>query len=300
MPSMTEKVIRPRNVEWHFAVKTKIKRPARIPKKKRKSQRLQNLIEKTKGSSNKRSKETEPESPSSPPQAPKKRVDMISWGQKAIHLTESRDMPKEEYASTLRLLSADLHRRVRCVAMYGDLPTVTLSTYFDTRYIFELTFQCHQFEVYQHHVSEVMIVLLKSGQSASQEEAVEEMKDCRSITQNWCRSTVMPERGPSIFQDRLKPRSHTKSMGNPCRLVLDMSRSGLTVPGRLVTAIGERVQSVPLIKSMARIDTERMQWEEDGWPDSTSYGQDSHKGRGAWEGSFMGVGNDPVMVFDHG
>ncbi|KAF2570484.1 hypothetical protein F2Q70_00002797 [Brassica cretica] len=40
-------------------------------------------------------------------------------------------------------------------------------------------------------------------------------------------------------------------------------------------------------------------WEEEGWPDSTSYGQDSLKGRGAWEGSFMGVGNDPVMVFHH-
>ncbi|KAF2584477.1 hypothetical protein F2Q70_00036159 [Brassica cretica] len=66
----------------------------------------------------------------------------------------------------------ELHRRVRCLAMDGDFPT--------------------------------------SGQSASQEEAVEEMKDCRSITQHWCRSTVMPERGPSIFQDLLKPRSHTK------------------------------------------------------------------------------------------
>ncbi|KAF3602308.1 hypothetical protein F2Q69_00037674 [Brassica cretica] len=30
-------------------------------------------------------------------------------------------------------------------------------------------------------------------------------------------------------------------MGNPCGLVLDMSRSDLTVPGRLVTAIGEGV-----------------------------------------------------------
>ena len=39
--------------------------------------------------------------------------------------------------------------------------------------------------------------------------------------------------------------------------------------------------------------------EEEGWPDSTSYGQDSLKGRGAWEGSFMGVENDPVMVIDH-
>ncbi|XP_013669173.2 uncharacterized protein LOC106373560 [Brassica napus] len=35
---------------------------------------------KTKGSSNKRSWETEPETPSSPLPAPKKRVDMISWG----------------------------------------------------------------------------------------------------------------------------------------------------------------------------------------------------------------------------
>ncbi|KAF2535692.1 hypothetical protein F2Q68_00021960 [Brassica cretica] len=41
-------------------------------------------------------------------------------------------------------------------------------------------------------------------------------------------------------------------------------------------------------------------WEEKGWPNSTSYGQDSLKGRDVWEGSFMGVGNDPVMVFDHG
>ena len=30
-------------------------------------------------------------------------------------------------------------------------------------------------------------------------------------------------------------------MGNPCGLVLEMSRSGLTVTGRLVTAIGEWV-----------------------------------------------------------
>ncbi|KAF3500071.1 hypothetical protein F2Q69_00040853 [Brassica cretica] len=154
-------------------------------------------------------------------------------------------------------------------------------------------------------------------------------------------------------------------MGNPCRLVLDMSRSGVTVPGHLVTVIGERVQSIPLIKSMAKIDTEGMQWlrcnhpffykrqaspclcrharassytlkhkenrenkeswsdptsktksglkaikrqfwerskekEEEGWPDSTSYGQESLKERGVWEGSFMGVGNDPVMVSDHG
>ncbi|KAF2591934.1 hypothetical protein F2Q70_00039661 [Brassica cretica] len=46
--------------------------------------------------------------------------------------------------------------------------------------IFELDFQCHRFEVNQHHVAEVMHGLLKSCQSASREEAVEGMKDCRS------------------------------------------------------------------------------------------------------------------------
>ncbi|KAF3522332.1 hypothetical protein F2Q69_00047511 [Brassica cretica] len=40
-------------------------------------------------------------------------------------------------------------------------------------------------EVNQHHVAEVMHVLLKSGQSASREEAVEEMKECRSMKQHW-------------------------------------------------------------------------------------------------------------------
>ncbi|KAF3577176.1 hypothetical protein DY000_02032835 [Brassica cretica] len=70
----------------------------------------------------------------------------------------------------------ELHRRVRCLAMDGDLTTV--------RFSFELAFQCHRFGVNQHPVAEVMPVLMKNGQSASQEEAVEEMKDCRSITQH--------------------------------------------------------------------------------------------------------------------
>ena len=73
-----------------------------------------------------------------------------------------------------------------------------------------LAFQFHWFEVNKHPVPKVMLVVLKGGQSASQEEAVEEMKDCWSITQHWCRSTVMPKCGPSIFQDVLKPRSHNK------------------------------------------------------------------------------------------
>ena len=108
------------------------------------------------------------------------------------------------------LFSVELHRRVRCLAMYGDLPTVRLTSSSCTRYSFELAFQCRQFEVNQHPVAEVIPVLLKNGQFASREEVVEEMNDCRSMTQHWCQSTMIPERGPSVFQDRLKPRSHTK------------------------------------------------------------------------------------------
>ncbi|KAG5375290.1 hypothetical protein IGI04_039886 [Brassica rapa subsp. trilocularis] len=58
--------------------------------------------------------------------------------------------------------------------------------------------------------SKVMTVLLKSGLSHSREEAVEEMKECRSLTDPWCGSMVMKEAGPSIFQDRLRPISHHK------------------------------------------------------------------------------------------
>ena len=50
--------------------------------------------------------------------------------------------------------------------------------------------------------------LLKNGMSASREKTVEEMKDCRSTTDLWCPSTVIPEDGLSLFHDRLKPRSH--------------------------------------------------------------------------------------------
>ena len=48
-----------------------------------------------------------------------------------------------------------------------------LSPSFDTRYRFKLAFQCHRFEVNQTVRSEVMPVLLNSGQSVSGEEAVE-------------------------------------------------------------------------------------------------------------------------------
>ncbi|KAF3523785.1 hypothetical protein F2Q69_00049418 [Brassica cretica] len=61
------------------------------------------------------------------------------------------------------LLSVELHRRVRYLAMDGDLSNVILSSYFNRRYSFEFDFQCHQFEVNRHPVAEVMLVLLKSG-----------------------------------------------------------------------------------------------------------------------------------------
>ncbi|KAF2611453.1 hypothetical protein F2Q70_00012128 [Brassica cretica] len=86
--------------------------------------------------------------------------------------------------------------------MNVDLSTLRLSPYFYTRYSSEVSFQCRWSEVNKNHVAKVMLVLLKSGQSALQEEAVEEMKDCRSMKQQWCRSTVMPEYGLSIFYDR--------------------------------------------------------------------------------------------------
>ncbi|KAF2542523.1 hypothetical protein F2Q68_00030318 [Brassica cretica] len=92
--------------------------------------------------------------------------------------------------------------------MDGDLPTVRPSPSFDTRYSFELDFQRHRFEINQHPVANVMPVLLKSGQSASREEVVEEMKDSRSILHHWCRSTVIPENRTSMFCDQFRPRSH--------------------------------------------------------------------------------------------
>ncbi|KAF3557370.1 hypothetical protein F2Q69_00013039 [Brassica cretica] len=99
--------------------------------------------------------------------------------------------------------------------MDGDLTTIRLNPYFDTRYSFELDFQFRWFVVNQHPLADVMPALLKSGQSASREKAVEEMKDCRSMKHPCHRSTVMPEYRLSIFYDRLMPISHTKSRHIP-------------------------------------------------------------------------------------
>ncbi|KAF3529844.1 hypothetical protein DY000_02039430 [Brassica cretica] len=53
--------------------------------------------------------------------------------------------------------------------MDGDRPTMRLSGSFDTRYRFELAFQCHRSEVNPTVRSDAMHVLLKSGQSVSRE-----------------------------------------------------------------------------------------------------------------------------------
>ena len=60
-----------------------------------------------------------------------------------------------------------------------------------------------------------MLVLLKCGMSTSREEAVEEMKECRSTTDPLCRPTVIPEDRTSLFHDRIKPIKHHKLPENP-------------------------------------------------------------------------------------
>ncbi|KAF2604680.1 hypothetical protein F2Q70_00027179 [Brassica cretica] len=87
--------------------------------------------------------------------------------------------------------------------MDGDLSTVRLSSSFDTRYGFEVAFQLHRFEVNQHPIAYIMSDLLKSGMSASLEEAIEEMKESRSTTDPWCQSRVTPEDGRAYFMTDL-------------------------------------------------------------------------------------------------
>uniref|UniRef100_M4DF96 Uncharacterized protein n=1 Tax=Brassica campestris TaxID=3711 RepID=M4DF96_BRACM len=60
-------------------------------------------------------------------------------------------------------------------------------------------------KVNQHPVAEVMPVLLKSGQSASREEATEKRKPLRSMQHSARRSMEIPDRGPCIFYDCMKP-----------------------------------------------------------------------------------------------
>ncbi|KAF3597353.1 hypothetical protein DY000_02021533 [Brassica cretica] len=81
----------------------------------------------------------------------------------------------EDFSQRLEDVEETIHARLR---MQQDC-IGNLQNMIHVNEIFELAFQCRRFEVNQHHVAEVMPVLLKSGQSASREEAAEEMKDCR-------------------------------------------------------------------------------------------------------------------------
>ncbi|KAF2568762.1 hypothetical protein F2Q68_00025472 [Brassica cretica] len=107
--------------------------------------------------------------------------------------------------------------------MEGDLPIVRLIPYFDTRYIFALDFQCHHFEVNHHPVAEVMLVLLKSGLSASQEEAVEEMKENRSMVKPCHHSTVFTERRPNFQCHHFEVNHHPVA-----EVMLVLLKSGLS------------------------------------------------------------------------
>ncbi|KAF2545858.1 hypothetical protein F2Q70_00022230 [Brassica cretica] len=64
--------------------------------------------------------------------------------------------------------------------------------------------------VNQHPVADVMPVLLKSVQSASREEAAEKRKPRRSMQHSARRSMEIPDRGPCIYYDCVKPRSNSK------------------------------------------------------------------------------------------
>ena len=116
----------------------------------------------------------------------------------------------EKYGDFVVFWGAELHRRVRCLAIDGYIPTDRLSPYFDTGYIIELSFQCRRSEVNQHPVADVIPVLLRRGQSASREEVVEKRNVCRLMQNSWHRLIMMSECGPSIFYDRLKPRGNHK------------------------------------------------------------------------------------------
>ncbi|KAF3608882.1 hypothetical protein DY000_02049217 [Brassica cretica] len=123
----------------------------------------------------------------------------MTWWQTPLRLDSRKPVQYwfryvlEKYGDFGVFRGAELHRCVRCLAMDGDLSTVILSSSFYTRYSFELSFQCHRFEVNQHPLVEVMSVLLNSGQSVSGEEAVEKRNVCRSMQTSSHRSIWMSE-----------------------------------------------------------------------------------------------------------
>lgn len=70
-------------------------------------------------------------------------------------------------------------------------PNVRFISYFDTRLGFELAFQCHMFEIHLTVRYNVMLILLKSGITASRDDDVEDVKECRwhldfGVPRHWC------------------------------------------------------------------------------------------------------------------
>ncbi|KAF3493667.1 hypothetical protein DY000_02052827 [Brassica cretica] len=117
---------------------------------------------------------------------------------------------KELMSSFSQML--ELHRRVRCLAMDGDLSTNPIAEVIpvlpksgqsasreeDVEEIKNCRSMVHPCHRSTNPIAEVIPVLPKSGQSASREEDVEEIKNCRSMVHPCHRSTVMPEYGSRL------------------------------------------------------------------------------------------------------
>ena len=78
---------------------------------------------KVKVSSNKRSREIEPESPSSPPPAPKKRVDMISWGPNSNATNEIESQNKGEICVEITVAIRALETPMKLPLLLASLST---------------------------------------------------------------------------------------------------------------------------------------------------------------------------------
>ena len=94
--------------------------------------------------------------------------------------------------------------------------------------------------------------LLKSGPLDSQEEAVEDMNECRSTLIPWCRTRLMPEDGPRLFYDWFRARRHHKLPECPCTTwyliyivskPLLMAKLYCIVLFKVVSELGEKINS---------------------------------------------------------
>ena len=110
---------------------------------------------------------------------------------------------------------AELYIRVWWLAMDRYIFMVWLSPSFDTRYCFELAFQCRRFEANQHPIAEVMRDLLKSGvclvrgNYRGDEGMSIDDKSLVSIDGD-------PRRRTEPIHDRHKPRNHQLLPECPC------------------------------------------------------------------------------------